>query len=199
MWRANSLENTLMLGKIAGMRRRGWQRMRWLDDITDPVDLGLRKLWETVEDEEAQRAAVHGVVKSQTQLRDWTTRIPALDLSCLSLYPTMSLPAFLTQLFPSHFNFLPPLSHLHIWGFTGGSDGQKKKKKSTCNAGNPGEIPGLGRSLGGGHATHSQYSCLENPHGQRSLGGYSPWGRKDLGMTEWLSTAQHCSTASQFF
>ena len=76
------------------------------------------------------------------------------------------------------------LSHLLcILRFTGGSDG----KESACNAGDLGLIPGLGRSPGGRHRNPLQYSCLENPHGQRSLAGYSPWGGKELDMTEQLS------------
>ena len=73
MWRANSLEKTLMLGKIKGKRRRGQRRMRWLDSITDSVDMNLSKLWETVEDRGAWHAAVRGVTKSWTRVRDWTT------------------------------------------------------------------------------------------------------------------------------
>ena len=73
MPRANSLEKTLMLEKIEGKRRRGQQRKRWLDSITDSVDMSLSKLWEMVEDRGAWRATVHGVPKSETQLSNWTT------------------------------------------------------------------------------------------------------------------------------
>ena len=81
MWRANSLEKTLMLGKIEGRRRRRRQRMRWFDGITDLMDMSSGRLWELVMDRKSWRAAVHGVTKSQTVFRYWTTTTKWLKTS----------------------------------------------------------------------------------------------------------------------
>ena len=108
MWRVDSLEKTVMLGGIGGRRRRGRQRMRWLDGITDLMDVSLSELRELVMDREAWRAAIHGVTKSRTRLSDWTELSPHTILSQKGLSLSNS-----HYIVPKYFN--PALYYIKTW------------------------------------------------------------------------------------
>ena len=154
-----------MLWKIEVKRRREWQRMRWLDNIIDSMDMNLSKLWEIVKGREAWHATVHGVTRSQTRLSDCTTTGDSLRSSPGSGGSQYSHFGYLHLWLSFLWSFLSCFSVAFVLklasdfsGFPVGSI----CKEPTCSAGNPGSIPGCGRCSGEGNGNPLQHSCLEN-------------------------------------
>ena len=177
MRRAGSMEKTLMLGKTEGKRRREWERMRWLDSITNSMDMNLSKLWGIVKDREAWGTAAHGVTKSQTQLSDWTTTFKEREI------PASSLPWALPDLKAISAHPLQNPGRFMSWSSMGaggthpteddsdaGKDWGQEEKGTTEH-----EMVKWHQQLDG----HESEQALGVGDGQGSLECQSPWSHKE--------------------
>ena len=186
MQTANSLEKTLILGKIEGRRRRAWQRMRWLDGISDLKDMSLSKLRETVKDRETWRAAARGVTNCQTRLSDWTTVCE--DHACLWVREP-----FLAVLTGS--------VTIQLSLCRGASQVALVVKNPPARAGDiryVSLISGSGRSSGGGCGNPLQYSCLENCMDRRAWWVMVHRFAESQTCLQWLSTRRHLCVGQLF-
>ena len=207
MRRVDSLEKTLMLGGIGGRRRRGWQRMRWLDGITDSVNMSLSELRELVMNREAWRAAIHAVAKTRTRLSDWTELnwneeySNPLKYSCLenpmdrgdSVHGILDWWATAHGVAKSQIQLKQLRTHIGLLPncFLGGTSDSFLGKQSACQCRRGkrhGFDPWVGKIL---WRTKCQPTPVFFPgkfHGQTSLAGHSPWCHKESDTTENANT-----------